>query len=262
VLQQVILMILMIRLLSAVLALALCFPAAARARQDAISIDGNVALSSLMALADNHVMTMADTLETLAATGSGRSGDWDRISGGLRKAAAVNVPAVMWYARTDGTYFTTEKGLQSAKVSDRPYFARVLAGQTVIGDLVVSKSTGKPVAVVVVPIKDKSGTVTGILGGSIYLDKLSALLSREMAITPGMVFWAMDATGTVALHSASADIIMSQPATLSAELKRVTDEMLAQPQGVETYTYRGVKRTMLFRKSTVTGWIYGFGIVR
>jgi methyl-accepting chemotaxis protein len=250
-----------IRSLAAFLALALLLCAGASAQQAPFDVDGSVALASLVSLADNHLRTMVDTLETIAATPEAASGDWAQIKAPLEEAASVNVPAVLYYGRADGTYWTTDRGKQSATLSDRPYFQRALAGQRTVGDLVTSKSTGKAVAVVVVPVVGKNGAVTGLLGGSIYLDKLSTLLATEMHVGPGMLFWAIDPQGKIALHSDTSNIF-AEPGKMSPELQRVMADMLAHDRGTDTYTFRGQKRTVIYEKSPLTGWRYGFGVTR
>lgn len=136
-----------------------------------------------------------------------------------------------------------------------------MRGERPIGDLIASRSTGKPVAIVAVPVMGKDGKVVGVLGASIYLDQLSLLLTDEMRLRPGMLFWALDPHGTIALHSDSSNVFV-QPGKLTPALAKVTADMLAQNSGTETYSYKGQTRTVIFRKSPVTGWTYGFGITR
>ena len=253
----------MIRIAAAAMAAALfAFVAAPRpAAAATFQIDANVGLSALVALGDAHIRTMADSLETLAATQTARSGDWSAIAPPLRDATKNNVPAVLWYAHADGTYWTASSGLQTAKLSDRAYFKRVLAGNTDLGELVTSRSTGRAVAVVAVPVKDAGGTVTGVLGASIYLDDFSNLLAKELGIGPPLLFWAVDGSGTIALHGDTSSIFM-KPAEMSPALKAVMTEMLANDEGTATYEFRGKTRTVIYRKSGYTGWRYGFGVVR
>ncbi len=241
-------------------ALACAVPLAAPAQTGAISVDGNVALSSLVALTEGHLRTMADTLELLASTKAAQAGDWMQLAPHLRERASSNVPAVMWYANPDGTYWTLDAGLQKGTLADRPYFARVRAGSTVIGDLVVSRSTGKEVAVVAVPVTSSSGAVTGVLGASIYLQPLSELIAREMGIGPNAIFWAIDGRGIIAIHSDTSNIFM-EPSAMSPELKAVTQEMLTSEGGVATYTFRGRTRTVIYRRSVLTSWHFGFGVL-
>ncbi|MGA8535382.1 MAG: cache domain-containing protein [Candidatus Tumulicola sp.] len=234
---------------------------AVRAAPATFTIDGNVGLSSLVALGDGHLQAMADTLQTLAATDDARSGQWTRIAPPLRRAAATNVDAVLLFAQRDGSYWTLQGGRQKTSLADRPYFSKLLAGETVIGDLVTSRSTGKPVAMVAVPIRGANGAVAGALGAGIYLDALSARIKREMGIGPNTIFWAIDSRGVIALHSDPNEIFV-EPHKLSPDLMRVMTTMLAHDEGAVTYQFRGRTRSVLYRKSPLTGWRYGFGVLQ
>ncbi len=250
----------MIRCLAVLLAFGLCCGVGSAA-EPAFRVDANVALASLMSLSDNHIETMAGTLDTVAATPAAASGDWSQIGPELRKAASLNVAAVVFYANADGAYWTITGGKQPSTISDRPYFIHAMRGERPIGDLLASRSTGKAVAVVAVPVMGKAGKVNGVLGASIYLDQLSLQLAGEMHLSAGLVFWALDPHGTIALHSDTSNVFV-QPGKLTPALAQVTARMLAQQSGTETYSYKGRTRTVIFRKSPVTGWTYGFGITR
>jgi Cache domain len=251
----------MIRVVSAVLALSLaCVPELCAAQQP-VTINGSVALASLVALSDNHIETVAGTLEMLASSPDVVAGNWSRIEAPLKRAASDNVPAIVFYANTGGTYWTSGGGKQATTLLDRAYFKRALSGKRTVGELVASRSTGKAVAVVAIPVLDRNGTVTGVLGASIYLDQLSLLLVKEMQLAPPMLFWAIDAQGTIALHSDPSNIFV-RPAKISPVLARVTARMLAHDRGTETYDFRGKTRTIMYQRSTLTGWTYGFGIER
>jgi hypothetical protein len=250
----------MIRSLAVFLAFALCCGVGSAA-EPVFSVDANVALASLMSLSDDHIATMAGSLDTVAATAAAASGDWLQIKPVLRKAASLNVAAVVFYANANGAYWTITDGKQPSTISDRPYFIRAMRGERPIGDLIASRSTGKAVAVVAVPVMGKNGKANGVLGASIYLDQLSLQLGAEMHLSPNLVFWALDSHGTIALHSDTSNVFV-QPGKLSPQLQRVTARMLAQRSGTETYSYKGQTRTVVFRKSPLTGWTYGFGITR
>jgi hypothetical protein len=251
----------MIRLVSATFALLLCCSTVASAQSVApFKIDASIGLSSLMSLGDAHLKAMAASLETIAASPAAQSGDWARISPALAEAAKTNVPAVLRFARPDGTYWTVSGGRQKATVADRGWFARAMSGNTDIGELVTSRATGKPVAVVAVPVRAADGHIVGILGASIFLDQLSATIANEMGMTPGLLFWAIDGRGVIAIHSDPTSIFM-EPAKMSDELKRVQRDMLANDEGTDSYTFRGKKRVVIYRKSPLTGWRYGFGMI-
>jgi hypothetical protein len=136
-----------------------------------------------------------------------------------------------------------------------------MAGEAVIGTLVVSQSTGRSVAIVAVPVRRADGRVVGALGSSIYLDSLSLRLEREMGLPPGIVFYAVDATPLGALNR-DVNLIFTEPLKLGDDLARAIREMLAHDQGTVSYRFRNTQRTVRYRKSPVTGWWYALGIVR
>lgn len=227
------------------------------------SVDGRVALHSFMALSDAHLKKLADLLGFLATTDDARSGEWERIRGPLAGLTPTTVPAVLWFARPDGSYWSVAEGRAGGKLSDRPYFPRVLAGQIVIGDLVVSRSTNRNTAIVAVPVRNRANTVVGVLGGSVHLDRLGEVVRQEMGgLGEDLLFFAIDSTPRGALHSDPA-MVFTEPMRLGDEgMRKAFTEILATSEGTVTYTFRGRQRTVLYRKSPVTGWWYALGVLQ
>lgn len=236
---------------------------AGKVRQDAgrtFSVDGRIALASLISLSDGHLKKMADSLQMAAATDAARSTDWEKIKEPLVEVERTNVPALMWFALPDGSLWTLQEGKSRESLAARPYFSRLLAGQTVVGDLLVSKTTGKSVAIIAVPILRPDKSVAGALGCSVYLDKLSELLNREMDLDREFIFYSFDATPLLGLVW-DPSLILVEPKKLGKEVDRAFTEMLSNEQGVVTYTFRGRSRKVLYRKSPLTGWRYALGLV-
>lgn len=236
------------------------WPGPARDTSPAFTVDGRIALHSFMSLSDGHLQKLADVLSLLANTDGLRSGAWDRIRGPLAEASRMNVPATLWFALPNGTYWTVAQGRVAENLSDRPYFPRVLAGKTVIGELVVSRSTKRNSAIIAVPVRGRDSSIVGVLGASVNLESLAALLRQEMGGIPrGLLFYAIDAQPLGALNSDSS-LIFTEPMKLGDEgMRRAFTEMLSGDHGVVTYAFRGSRRTVLYQKSPVTGWWYGFG---
>lgn len=224
------------------------------------TVDGQVALHSFMSLSDAHLKQLADLLHLVAATDAARSGDWQRIRGPLGEVATMSVPAVFWYARTNGTYWTVQQGRAAGTLTDRAYFPKVLRGQTILGDLVVSHSTSRNTAIVAVPVRGRGNAVTGVLGASVHLDSLGGLLRRELGgLEERLVFFAIDSTPIGALNS-DPNLIFTEPMKLGDEdMQAAFAEILTRNEGTVTYSFRGHRRTVLYRRSTVTGWWYAFG---
>lgn len=228
-----------------------------------VTVDARVALHALMSLSDAHLQKVADVLQLVAATDAVRSGEWERIRGPLAGAEDVNVAGTFWFALPDGRYWTVAHGPAAARLVDRAYFPRVLAGQTVVGDLVVSRSTGRNSAIVAVPVRGRDERIIGVLGSSLRLDILSAQLRAELGGLPdGLLFFAIDAHPLGAVHSDPA-MIFTEPMNLGDEgMRQAFREMLAGQEGIVTYSFRGAPRTVLYRRSTVTGWWYAFGVTQ
>ncbi len=239
-------------------------PAVAPNAGAGFSVDGQVGLHSLIALSDGHLQKMADTLTILASTEAARSAEWERIRAPLEEVARLNVEGLNWFALPDGTYWNLDEGLAEGNLADREYFPRVLAGKAVLGDLVVSRATGRSVAIVAVPVYGADGEeVVGVLGASVYLDELSQRLEREMRLQPEQIFFSLDATALVGLH-ADPELIFLHPLEEEGEpeLQRAVREMLSLEEGQVSYSFRDRRRMVLYRQSPVTGWWYGFGVIQ
>lgn len=236
-----------------------CFVAPARASAP-FQVDGDVGLSSLIALSDGRLQAMAATLEAVAATPEAQSAQWDAVKKPLSQASALGLKGLLVFATPDGSYWTVSGGKQSANVAHRGYFKTAMSGAISIGDLVVSQSTGKMQTVVAVPIRTASGSVAGVLAATIFLDDFSAQLKRELGIGPNVIFWAIDGTGKIAIHSDPTNIFVD-PGKMSPALAKVRDEMLSHDGGTMSYFYRGAHRTVIYRKSSISDWRYGFGVV-
>jgi hypothetical protein len=135
-----------------------------------------------------------------------------------------------------------------------------MAGEAVTGSLVVSRSTGRSVAIVAVPVRGEGGRVVGALGASVHLDSLSARLAREMLLPDDVVFYAIDSVPLGALNR-DPGLIFTEPLKLGPDLARAIREMLAQEEGLVSYRFRNSVRTVRFRKSPVTGWWYALGVM-
>jgi hypothetical protein len=224
-------------------------------------VEGRVALASLVALSDGHLQQVANHFQVLAATEDARSADWQRIKGALAAVEQVNVSGLFWFARADGSYWSVDQGQAAGNLTDRAYWPRLMAGQVVMGDLVASKATGKCSAIVAVPVRGENGTIVAVLGASVYLDSLSLLLKREIDLQPNQIFFSVDATPIGALQDDPEQIFLDPYDLGEPELEAAIREMLAESEGVVNYSFRGKERTVLYRKSTVSGWWYAFGRV-
>jgi hypothetical protein len=210
-------------------------------------------LSALTGLVDENLAQVRHTLELLAQCAEVRSGQWDKMQGLIQAAPLPSLPQVVWFALPDGTYYTSEKGLVSQKLNDRSYFPMLMAGQRVMGDLVVSKSTGKKSIIIAVPVQ-RGGTVIGGVGASIFVDDLSQALNSVLKTPDDLVFYGLSPGGLTVFHRDPKLDFVDPREQKSETLKEAAEMILAEKSGEVTYEYSGTTRRMFFTTSLLTGW--------
>lgn len=177
-----------------------------------VKIDAEMGISAIAALADSHIKGYVDSMEALALTQEVKSGQWEQMEPLLRKVDDAGTGGTVWFVQPDGSYYTVELGKTDQNLSDREYFPGLMAGNKVIGPLVVSKATGKKSVIAAVPVR-RGSTVIGAIGSSIFLDDLSLTLAVEIELPDDLVFWATNQAGEIALHS-DTTLIMDEEAKI------------------------------------------------
>jgi ABC-type amino acid transport substrate-binding protein len=212
----------------------------------------DLALTAMIAETDGRLKIVLRTFEVLVTTLDVKSRDWKQIRPLLSTLETNEPGAWTWYANPDGSYYTVVDGLTTATIKSRSYFPVVLGGNESVGTVVVSKTTGRNVAVVAVPVKE-NGAVTGVLGASVYLDILTDTIRSE--VPEPFVFYAIDREGKFAIHSDKGQI-SRDIATIgtSSMFGQVLHRIQTQDNGVVEYDDGGVHYKARFRSSPLTGW--------
>ncbi|SDT88731.1 methyl-accepting chemotaxis protein [Desulfobacula phenolica] len=141
-------------------------------------------------------------------------------------------------------------------VADRDYFTAIKNGKNIsIGTPVRSKASGKPVFVVVVPVKTNFGQLVGIFGVVAKLDTLSDKITKIKVGTTGYPFM-LDKTGLAIAHPNKEYILELNLAKLNG-MEAITSHMLAQKSGVDSYHFKGVDKIAGFAPVHTTGWSIG-----
>lgn len=247
----------LIRLLSVVLLLLPFIPEAlAGAPREKVTLDPAVALGGYTALVDQAFEHVRNGLEILAATENAASGDWRRIKGPLAVLArGTPTSAAVWFMRPDGSYFTVAGGLTAQNLKGRDYFPKLMAGQKIEGNLVVSKSTRKRSAIIAVPVVVK-GRVIGALGVSLAMEKIAAQVENQLRLPPDVMFYALDAQGRIALHRQSKLLFEFAAQLGSPTVAHAVREMLEKRKGIVHYRFQGAQRTAIFKRSEASGWVF------
>ena len=151
----------------------------ANIQQDMVDIAGN----SVGDIADWFDARKAE-LSIVAVTPEVLGGNQETIQPFL--AGVVNSRKIydsMGYIRLDGSYFNSTGAKGS--LADREYFQRASKGEIVVSDPVVSKSTGKTIVTVALPLKNGE-RIIGVIYGSIGMDSLSKKFWASRRARPGM----------------------------------------------------------------------------
>jgi hypothetical protein len=215
--------------------------------------DAQSLLSAFVSYTDLRMRSVQQSLELLAATAEVKSGKWEAMKGLLEVCQKSDGKLIVWYVLPDGTYYTVDKGLMDVKLSDRSYFADLMAGKKITGSLVVSKSTGQRSAVIAVPIEE-GGKVVGAIGISLFLDRLSEDIGAALRLRPDVAFFALAPNGQTTLHTKT-DRHFLDPRELGSEtLKTAVNEMLSKEAGESTYFFDNVTKQVIYRTSPLTQW--------
>lgn len=229
--------------------------------RESFKLDALLALRGYEATVEEHLNGVLNGLKALAATRDAMSGEWDRIDLPLARFG-TNVPsgAAFWFAKPDGSYFTAEKGRVDQNLEDRSYFSEIMKGRDVIGNLVISKSTGERSVIVATPIL-ADGHIVGVLGASLSAKRIATLVSDEIGFPDNIVFYALDTEGLTALHK-DASLIFEFPSDIGDQsLKSAVQKMLSEPEGEVRYRFRDTDRIVIFHRSRTTGWTFALGTI-
>jgi hypothetical protein len=161
--------------------------------------------------------------------------------------------ATVWFAQPDGSYATTEIGPTDKNLQDRPYFPKVLAGQDIVGNLVISKSTGEKAIIIATPVA-RQGQVIGVIGVSLSARSISQMVIDRVGMPDSLTFYALDSRGQTAIHKDPKEMFQYPSDMGAPSLKSAIQIILLQPNGMVAYRYSGVDRKAIFDTSELTGW--------
>lgn len=142
---------------------------------------------------------------------------------------------------------------KKTSVAGRGYFAAVKrTGKISIGSPVISKTSGKPIVVVAIPLKTVSGQFAGMFGVSLKLGALSEKITQEKIGKTGYPFM-IDQKGLVISHPKK-ELIFELNLTQLKGMESISNQMVSQKSGVDNYTFKGIDKIAGFSPVKATGW--------
>ena len=136
-------------------------------------------------------------------------------------------------------------------LSDRPYFKASMGGEVYISQPLLSKRTGVPVVAISAPVKDKTGTVRGVLLVVMTFTALYEDMLAPVKIGKSGYAFAVDDTGLVVGHPVAEQVMQKSIAQES-----YGKSMLTQKSGMEKYYYKELNewKLMAFGEAEVPHW--------
>ena len=223
--------------------------------------DAQSLLSAFVSYTDLRMSSVQQSIAILASTAEAQSGKWKKMKPLLSAYEQSDGGLVVWFVRPDGTYDTVDRGLMNVRLSDRAYFPGLMAGEKVMGALVVSKSTGKRSAIIAVPIK-RGGKVIGAIGASLFLEKLADQVDSTLALRPEVAFFALAPNGLTTLHKITKREFLDPRDLGSETLKKAANEMLSHSAGETSYQFDNATKTAVYRTSPLTQWKFAITFSR
>jgi uncharacterized protein (TIGR02246 family) len=225
-----------------------------------LQVDAQIALHSLRGLVELRLHGVSGAMKLLASTNHVKTGDWNTMKPLLATFASTGVLAnAIWFVRPDGYYYTVENDYTGLNLSGRSYFPALMAGQNVVGSLVISLSTGKRSVIIGEPVFNQFQQVIGAIGVSYSVDQLSQEIDNQMQLSAQMVFYALDMSGETALHR-DPGLMFEYPSDMgSPSLRSAVQEMLTKQSGIVTYVFRDMRKAVVFERSPVLGWVFALG---
>ena len=151
----------------------------------------------------------------------------------------------------EGVALGSSTGNRGTDITDRKYFIEALAGKPfVIGDAVVSRSTGKWALTLTRPLYDQTGAVAGMVGATIELTMLQSLLMAD-GLPPGSIVSLLDENAVILGRSVEADRFVGTVSTANP----ARDVVMSQPSGtLEFVAPDGSRRLAGFWTCNLAPW--------
>lgn len=182
--------------------------------------------------------------------------DMAKVNTSLEKEIITNINqeytdfALVFITDSSGMQIVRSDDKEFSDLSERDYFTAVMTqNKTVISDVIVSKTTGKPAVVIATPIHDLSGKVIGILGGTLDLSMIESYRSEIKMGDSGYAF-ITDTLGSVLAHP---DTTMVEERTDISDME-IVQKALALEHGTMVYEYEGNRVFGSYTAVPSTGW--------
>ena len=149
----------------------------------------------------------------------------------------------------------TGGGYVGIDLAQRRYFKDVRQKGLSVGDVVLSKKTKGPVAVIAAEVKSSSSIMTGMVAMVMKTDFLVEQISGTRLGKTGYG-WMVNEMGVLIAHPVPENLLKLNLADLEG-MQTITGPMLAGKTGVTDYVFKGTKKVCGYAPVPLTGWAIG-----
>jgi len=164
---------------------------------------------------------------------------------------------IILVADANGMVITDGSGGKSRgmTMADRGYFQIAKKGKANVGAPVKSKTSGRPVVPICVPIYSSVGQVMGAVTTVLKIDFFSKKITSVKVGQTGYSFM-IDGKGLCIAHPEEGNILKTNLAQVKG-METIVNKMLAQQTGVESYVFMGEEKISAYAPVEMTGWSIG-----
>ena len=145
------------------------------------------------------------------------------------------------------------KEYKGVNIGNRDYFIAARQGRkTSISDMVLSKSTGKPITVVCSPILTANGKFLGTVGLVIKVDYFTQVIAGRKVGETGYGYM-INGKGIILAHPKPEHVLKLDLTKIEA-MQSINRKMMAGETGVEEYTFKGIDKIAGFAPVGINGW--------
>ncbi|WP_432402006.1 methyl-accepting chemotaxis protein [Wukongibacter sp. M2B1] len=207
----------------------------------------------LITVADDKVYEWKKIINLLSGMDIVKNKDYDALRKFVsNKSNEFKDFQLIIMAGRDGNYQNSEGEIGNIK--DRSYFTKVMKGESVVSEPVISKSTGVPIIVIAGPVKNDVGQVIGLIGGTVELSKVTDIVNAEKFGRTGYSYM-INREGVVIAHPDKELILEYNALENGSDSQRVlTKDMIEGKSDVSYYEFDGNKKIAAYGPMKSTGW--------
>ncbi|TAK29451.1 MAG: GAF domain-containing protein [Chloroflexota bacterium] len=161
---------------------------------------------------------------------------------------------------TVGTSMPYPAGAERLNSRDRPFFKQVMStGKPVMSSVFINRRTFRPTMTAVVPVRDESGSMIGVVTVGTYMDTLADRL-QGVALGPEQRILLVDTTGTAAFYTGLPALAEEERNLSDFEpVKAALDDRPTEVRGFVSPLV-GDARIGAFTATPKYGWVVGVDI--